>query len=46
MVQTVPLSDVVTPAMIFGRGLEWLVSGLGLAGFALAALHRRRERRA
>ncbi|MFO7690137.1 MAG: apolipoprotein N-acyltransferase [Cryobacterium sp.] len=45
MVQTVPLSDVVTPAMVFGRGLEWLVSGIGLAGFALAALHRRTGRR-
>ena len=44
MVQTVPLSDVVTPAMIFGRGLEWLISGLGLAGFAFAALRRRRDR--
>ena len=34
MVQTVPLSDTVTPAMTFGRAIEWLVSGLGLAGLA------------
>jgi apolipoprotein N-acyltransferase len=46
MVQTVPLSDTVTPAMVVGRGFEWLVSGLGLAGLALcigAARHRRRR---
>lgn len=38
MVQTVPLSDTVTPAMAAGRGIEWLVSGLGLAGFAFCAV--------
>jgi apolipoprotein N-acyltransferase len=38
MVQTVPLSNTVTPAMTGGRGIEWLVSGLGLAGFAFCAL--------
>ena len=38
MVQTVPLSNTVTPAMTLGRGLEWLVSGLGLAGFAFCVL--------
>ena len=35
MVRTVPLSDTVTPAVTFGRGIEWLGSGLGLAGLAL-----------
>lgn len=35
MVQTVPLSSTITPAMALGRGIEWLVAGLGLAGFAL-----------
>lgn len=44
MVQTVPLSDTVTPAMAVGRGLEWLVSGLGLAGFLLCAFSARRMR--
>lgn len=34
MVQTVPLSDALTPAMAFGRALEWFVAGIGLAGFA------------
>ena len=38
MVQTVPLSDTITPAITIGRGIEWLVSGLGLAGFALSCL--------
>ncbi|WP_104192697.1 apolipoprotein N-acyltransferase [Cryobacterium sp. Y82] len=45
MVQTVPLSDTITPAMVAGRGLEWLVSGLGLAGLALCARFDRRQRR-
>ena len=46
MVQTVPLSDTITPAMSAGRGLEWFVSGLGLAGLALCvgAARRRRPR--
>lgn len=37
----------ITPAMAAGRGLEWLVAGLGLAGFAMASLtvvSRRRPR--
>jgi apolipoprotein N-acyltransferase len=45
MVQTVPLSNTVTPAMAAGRGLEWLVSGLGLAGLALCVGTARRRRR-
>ena len=44
MVQTVPLSDTVTPAMRAGRQIEWLVSGVGLAGFALCVLEARRTR--
>lgn len=42
MVKIVPLSDTVTPAMAAGRGLEWLVSGLGLAGFLFCAFGARR----
>lgn len=34
MLESVPLSDTVTPATAAGRGIEWLVSGLGVAGFA------------
>ncbi|MDJ0348233.1 apolipoprotein N-acyltransferase [Cryobacterium sp. PH29-G1] len=45
MVQTVPLSNTITPAMVAGRGWEWLVSGLGLAGLALCAAAARRQRR-
>ena len=45
MVQTVPLSDTVTPAMVAGRGIEWLVSGLGLAGFVLCSVNALRARR-
>lgn len=41
MVQTVPLSDTVTPAMAAGRGLEWLGGGLGLAGFVYCAINGR-----
>ncbi|TFD51617.1 apolipoprotein N-acyltransferase [Cryobacterium frigoriphilum] len=41
MVQTVPLSATITPAMALGRGLEWLLSGLGLAGFVLCLFGRR-----
>ncbi|TFD67610.1 apolipoprotein N-acyltransferase [Cryobacterium sp. Hb1] len=44
MVQTVPLSDTITPAIVAGRGLEWLVSGLGLAGLALCARSARHRR--
>ncbi|TFC06823.1 apolipoprotein N-acyltransferase [Cryobacterium mannosilyticum] len=44
MVQTVPLSDTVTPAMRVGSGIEWLVSGLGLAGLALCLLCALRRR--
>ncbi|WP_241982380.1 apolipoprotein N-acyltransferase [Cryobacterium sp. HLT2-28] len=45
MVETVPLSDTVTPAMSGGRELEWFVSGLGLAGCALCLLNALRTRR-
>jgi apolipoprotein N-acyltransferase len=45
MVQTVPLSDTITPAMVAGRGIEWLLSGLGLAGLALCLGTARRYRR-
>lgn len=41
MVQTVPLSTTVTPAMLAGRSVEWFVAGLGLAGFALCIVFGR-----
>ena len=45
MVQTVPLSDTVTPAMTAGREIEWLVSGVGLAGLLVCSLNALRARR-
>jgi len=38
MVEDVPLSHTTTPATLIGRGVEWLVSGLGLATLALAMI--------
>lgn len=46
LVDTVPLSTTVTPAMFAGRQIEWLVSGFGLAGLALGLLMRPRRRKA
>ena len=40
MVQTVPLSDTVTPAMAVGRALGIFLSGLGLAGLTLCIANR------
>ncbi|MET1042891.1 MAG: apolipoprotein N-acyltransferase [Microbacteriaceae bacterium] len=37
MVAEVPLSTTETPALRFGRELEWTVSGLGLLGLLLGA---------
>jgi apolipoprotein N-acyltransferase len=44
MVTDVPLRDGLTPAVLFGRGLELLVSGVGLAAVVLALGLRRRLR--
>lgn len=43
MVADVPLSSTVTPASLAGRGIEWFVSGLGLAALALAMAVQRRH---
>jgi apolipoprotein N-acyltransferase len=46
MVQKVPLSNTMTPAMVIGNQIEWVVCGLGLAGLALGLmLAPRRGRR-
>jgi len=45
MVQTVPLITTRTPAMAAGRGIEWLVSGLGLAGLVFCLLFAPSARR-
>jgi apolipoprotein N-acyltransferase len=46
MVRDVALSSVTTPAVLLGRQLEWLVSGIGLAALLAAALATRTSRRA
>ncbi|WXZ50734.1 nitrilase-related carbon-nitrogen hydrolase [Clavibacter tessellarius] len=47
MVVDVPTADVVTPAILVGRDIEWFVSGLGLGALAVAGLALgRRGRRA
>jgi len=45
MVQTVPLSSTITPAMFAGRQIEWLASGLGVFGFVLCLVRPRKIRR-
>jgi apolipoprotein N-acyltransferase len=43
MVEDVPLSSTITPAVVWGRELEWLVSGIGLGALLVAALSGRRK---
>ncbi|WP_346234180.1 apolipoprotein N-acyltransferase [Parafrigoribacterium mesophilum] len=43
MVETVPLSDAITPAMMFGRELEWLLTGLSFAALVVATVVDRRR---
>jgi len=45
MVQDVALSSAITPAVLVGRQLEWLVSGLGHAALVAAGLALRLPRR-
>ena len=44
MIQDVSLSTAVTPAVTFGRELEWFVSALGLASIVIAGFTVRRRR--
>ncbi len=46
LVAQVPLRDTATLASQIGSLSEWLLTGLGLAALAVAALHARRTRRA
>jgi apolipoprotein N-acyltransferase len=43
MVDDVPLSSTITPAVMWGRECEWLVSGIGLGALIVAALAGRRK---
>ena len=45
MVEEVPLSDAITPAMLFGRQLEWVLTGLSFAALVVAVGVARRRRR-
>jgi len=45
MLEDVPLSTVTTPAVLLGRQLEWLVSGVGLLGLVLAGVLVRQSSR-
>jgi len=44
MVDDVPLSSVTTSAVLLGRQIEWLVSGIGVLGVVLAGLLARSGR--
>ncbi len=44
MVQDVDLSTAITPAVLFGRQLEWFVSALGLASIVIAGITLRKRR--
>ncbi len=45
MVADLPLSDTTTGATVVGRGVEYLVGGIGLGGLALVLAVRRPRRR-
>jgi apolipoprotein N-acyltransferase len=47
MIANVPLGTATTPASLLSRGIEWLVSGLGLAALVIAffAVRAGRDRR-
>lgn len=45
LVERIPLSTTMTPAILAGRAIEWLVSGLGIVGLVLGLLLRPRKKR-
>lgn len=44
MVEDVPLSSTVTPAVLAGRQIEWLVAGLGIGGLLVSLVAVRATR--
>lgn len=44
MVDDVPLSTALTPAVLIGRELEWLIAGVSLAALLIAGADARRSR--
>jgi apolipoprotein N-acyltransferase len=45
LVETIPLSTTITPAMFAGRQIEWIVTGFGLAVLVVGMLLAPRRRR-
>ena len=45
MLNDVPLSDTITPAVLGGRQVEWFVSGFGLGALLISALFVRGSRK-
>ncbi|WP_010202411.1 apolipoprotein N-acyltransferase [Salinibacterium sp. PAMC 21357] len=43
MLEDVPLSSTITPAVVWGRELEWLVSGIALGALIISAIAGRRK---
>jgi apolipoprotein N-acyltransferase len=43
MLEDVPLSSTITPAVLLGRQIEWLVSGIGLAALIIAFAATRKK---
>lgn len=41
MLDTVPLSSTITPAMTFGRSIEWTIGAIGLVGLSLILVRRK-----
>ncbi|MES2094980.1 MAG: apolipoprotein N-acyltransferase [Actinomycetota bacterium] len=44
MVETIPLSRTITPAMVAGRQIEWIFAGFGLAGLIVGLMLSPRRR--
>jgi apolipoprotein N-acyltransferase len=41
MLDAVPSSSTLTPAMSFGRGIEWTLGAIGLVGLSLILVRRK-----
>ena len=41
MLAEVPLSNTITPAMAFGRSIEWTIGALGIVGLSLILIRRK-----
>jgi apolipoprotein N-acyltransferase len=41
MLDEVPLSKTITPAMAWGRIIEWTIGAVGIAGLSLIVIRRK-----